>query len=138
MRVRNHIAAAALGALILLTACAPANNRSRPGVEARLGPPIALYDYYPDYFGNWRTGFRSWRPVTIYEYQGGYYARSMRGARPLQVYRSPSGYFLPPRDDDWRRTDRRFSSKKLPTPDDYHRARPRPSHGPSSHPQEFP
>lgn len=117
--------------LLLLAACASGYSRTAVAVNPRLGPPIALYGYYPDYFGDWHVGYRSWSPVTIYEYQGAYYGRNIRGARPLQVYRSPSGYFLPPRDDAWMRTERRFSVKKRPTPNDYDRARPRPPGKPS-------
>lgn len=127
-----RLAGPLLGAMLLTSACATGYTRTTLGVNARLGPPIEVYDYYPDYFGDWHTRWNGWAPVTIYEYQGAYYSRNIRGARPLQVYRTPSGYLLPPRDNDWARTDRRFSSKKRPTPDDYARARPRPAHTPPS------
>jgi hypothetical protein len=41
------------------------------------------------------------------------------------VYRNRSGYFLPPRDRDWSRAERRFDPRRRPTERDYRQARPR-------------
>jgi hypothetical protein len=125
MRATRGFMVSAISGLVLLTSCAP-SYQSGVGVTARYGPGIEFYDYSPRAFGDWRTSYRQWQPVVVYEYQGSYYGRNIRGARPVQIYRSPTGYFLPPRDQDWARTDRRFNDKKRPTDADYRRARQRP------------
>ena len=128
MKLPTWMALSALGGLLVASACAPGYGTTTVEVGARFGQPIELYGYSPDYFGDWRINYRQWTPVVIYEYNGVYYPRNVRGARAVMVYRSPSGYFLPPHDRDWARTDRRFNNKRRPTDADYGRARPRPGH----------
>jgi len=112
------------GALLVLSACAPAYRSGYGRVDyVRYGPGIDLYGYSPDVYGDWRYNYQRWSPVVIYEYDGSYYPNRFRRARPVEVYRGPSGYFLPPRDRDWARMDRRFDSRRLPNRRDYERAR---------------
>jgi len=115
-----------LGGLALLSGCVPsyASVRYDDGYYSRRY--VDLYDYSPDYYGDWRYNYRSWSPVIVYESGGRYYPRSFRGAREVQVYRNRSGYFLPPRDRDWDRADRRFDDRRRPNDSDYRRAMPRP------------
>ena len=128
-RIPTWLALPALGGLLLTSACEPgAYSTTSVTVGARFGAPIDLYYYSPDYYGDWRMGYRDWSPVVIYEYNGAYYPRNVRGARAVTVYRSSSGYFLPPRNQDWARSDKRFNNKRRPNDADYRRARPHPGH----------
>ena len=54
-----------LGALIAMPTRAPAQVSVRVG--ARLGPEISLSAYSPERHGDWRTNYRQWRPVTLYD-----------------------------------------------------------------------
>lgn len=112
-----------LGGLALLSGCVPsyASVRYDDGYYSRRY--VDLYDYSPDYYGDWRYNYRNWSPVVVYEYDGRYYPRRFRGSREVEVYRNRSGYFLPPRDRDWDRADRRFDQRRRPNQSDYSRAR---------------
>lgn len=114
-----------LGGLLLLSACVPSYARVDYGPDYYDRRWVDLYAYDPDYYGDWRYNYRSWSPVVIYEYDGRYYPHRLRGSRAVQVYRNRSGYFLPPRDRDWDRSDRRFDTRRRPNDSDYQRARPR-------------
>ena len=116
-----------LGGLVLLAGCAPSYARVEYGPRYYDRRYVDLYDYDSYYYGDWRSNYRRWSPVVIYEYDGRYYPNRLRGSRPVQVYRDRSGYFLPPRDRDWDRSDRRFDSRRRPNASDYQRARPRES-----------
>jgi hypothetical protein len=106
-----------------LAACATGAS-GQYGVSGQLGPEIGLYAYSQQQYGDWRTDYAQWRPVTLYSVNGVYYQRSMRGARPVQVYSRGNEYFLPPQDQAWVGHDRRYNYKHRPTADDYGRARP--------------
>jgi hypothetical protein len=120
-----------LGSVVMLSACVPSYASVGYGPDDYYGRDyygrrvVEIYDYSPGYYGDWRYNYRRWSPVVIYEYRGRYYPNRLRGARPLQVYRNRSGYFLPPRDRDWSRADRRFDPRRRPTDRDYRQARPR-------------
>ena len=120
-----------LASVVMLSACVPSYASVAYGPDDYYGRDsygrgvVEIYDYSPDYYGDWRYNYRSWSPVIIYEYNGRYYPNRFRDARPLQVYRDRSGYFLPPRDRDWSRAERRFDPRRRPTEEDYRRARPR-------------
>ena len=113
--------------LVLLAGCIPSYAEVGYGPRYYSRRYIDLYAYDPYYDGYWRDNYRRWSPVVIYEYGGRYYPNRLRGARPVQVYRNRSGYFLPPRDRDWDRADRRFDNRRRPNASDYQRARPRES-----------
>lgn len=113
----------ALAALALVTGCAPGYVATGVDVEARLGPGVALYQYDAIRDGEWRSSYRQWTPVVVYELNGTYYPTKVRGGRQVQVYRYQSSYFLPPRDQEWRKADRRYNTRKAPTDADYGRAR---------------
>jgi roadblock/LC7 domain-containing protein len=87
-------------------------------VDSRLGAEIELWDYSADRAGDWRTSYRRWTPVTIYEYHGHYYQHAIAGTRPVEVYRYGYEYFLPPGDAAWVGFDKRFDYKHRPTDDD--------------------
>jgi len=120
-----------LGGVVILSGCVPSYASVGYGPDDYYGRDydgrrvVEIYDYSPDYYGDWRYNYRRWSPVVIYESNGRYYRKRFRGARPLQVYRNRSGYFLPPRDRDWNRAERRFDPRRRPTEGDYRRARPR-------------
>ena len=110
-----------VGALIALPTRAPAQVR----VTARLGPEISLSAYSPAQHGDWRTNYRQWKPVTLYDVNGHYYQHSVRGARAVQVYRRGNEHFLPPQDQAWVGHDKRYNYKHQPSNDDYGRVQPR-------------
>lgn len=115
-----------LGALL----AAPQSGGAQTVVVQR-GTPVLVTQYAPDAFGDWRTSLTSWRPATLYTYDGKWYTRTTKDARPVMLYRSPSGvYFLPPQDAEWKnKKDKRFNYGRLPTADDYQRAMPPKSRG---------
>lgn len=111
-----------LGGLLVLSACYP--SYAEVGYGPRYyGRTVDIYDYDPYYYGDWRYSYRRWSPAYLYEYRGYYYPRSIHGGRRVQVYRNRSGYFLPPRDRDWSRAERRFDPRHRPNASDYDRAR---------------
>src|SRR5262245_56574317 len=112
-----------LGSLALLSGCLPSYARVDYGPGYYSRRYVDLYDYDPYYYGDWRYNYRRWSPVVIYEYDGRYYPYRYRGGRAVQVYRNRNGYFLPPRDRDWNRADRRFDTRRRPNESDYQRAR---------------
>ena len=112
-----------LGALMAMPTRAPAQVSVRIG--ARLGPEVSLNAYSQDRYGDWRTNYRQWRPVTLYDVNGHYYQHRVRGARAVQVYRRGNEHFLPPQDQAWVRHDRRYNYNRQPNNDDYGRVRPR-------------
>ena len=121
----RRIYIALVGLLLALGACGPAYTTSVGG-GMQTSASLDIYGYSADRYGDWHAGYRQWTPTTVYESNGQYYQNKVRGAREVQVYHSQSGYFMPPRDQEWSRTDTRFKAKKLPNDDDYGRARPRP------------
>jgi len=98
----------------------------QPVVDRRLGLEIGVLQYSPDRAGDWRTNARRWTPVTVYESNGRYYPNNVPGTRAVSMYRFQNEYFLPPRDQEWVNSDRRFNYKNQPTADDHGRARSRP------------
>ena len=126
MRFAMRRLIAGMGALALMTACAPSYRTNGASVGVQAGNGVDVYGYSPQAYGDWHTTYRQWTPTTVYEWNGRYYPTRIRGARQVQVYQTDRGYMMPPRDADFVRTDRRFNKKKLPTDDDYRRARPRP------------
>ena len=123
MRIIRLLALPLVAALVLAPRRAPA----QVNVTIRLGTPVMVTNYAPDYYGDWRTSYRQWKPVTVYYYQGHYYPKSVRGSRPVMIYRRGNENFLPPQDQAWaNRGDKRFNYKRAPTPDDYRQAAPPP------------
>lgn len=61
--------------------------------------------------------------MTICEYDGRYYRRSVRGARAIVVYSRNNEYFLPPPDREWVGKDKRYNYKRQPDDRDRGRAR---------------
>ncbi|HEU4988182.1 MAG TPA: hypothetical protein VFT41_00205 [Gemmatimonadaceae bacterium] len=109
-----------------LTQPAPARAQVSVGVAigAQLGPSLSIFAYSPARYGEWREHYRAWTPVEVYEVDGRYYHRRMRGARVVVVYEYHDQYFFPPRDDGWRGYDRRYDYDHRPLVVDYERARP--------------
>lgn len=123
MRLSTLAVLPLLGALFYAPAPAAAQGISiRFGT--RLGPQVNLTTYSADRYGDWRTGFRRWTPVTLYEVNGRYYRYQVRGARAILVYKYRNDYFLPPQDQGWRNHDRRYNYHRIPSDADYGRAQP--------------
>jgi len=99
---------------------------ARTTVDPRLGSEIGVLGYSAERAGDWRRNFRRWTPVTVYEVNGRYYPRNAVNARPVQIYRYRSEYFLPPNDEGWIRADKRFNYHHQPKDDDRRRVRNRP------------
>lgn len=106
------------GALAVTPRQAPA----QVSFNIRLGTPLVVTNYSPDAYGDWQTNYRSWRPTTVYSYNGQWYNHSVRGSRAVVVYRSQNSYFLPPQDQSWDNKDRRYNYRRRPTSDDYSHA----------------
>lgn len=123
MRIAPWITLPLLGALVLQPAPAAAQG-VRISFGARLGPEVRVYAYSPDRLGDWRANYVRWTPVTLYDINGHYYRRAVRGARPVLVYKYHNQYFLPPDDQGWRGRDHRYNYRRAPNQTDYGRARP--------------
>jgi roadblock/LC7 domain-containing protein len=124
MRIATFLTLPLLGALIALPAPAPAQVNVTIQFGARLGPEIGVFAYSPERHGDWRTNYRRWTPVTLYDVNGHYYRTAVRGARPVLLYTYNNEYFLPPQDRAWIGLDKRYNYPRQPTPVDYGRARP--------------
>jgi hypothetical protein len=109
---------------VALFVFAPTRARAQVRVTAHLGPALTINAYSPATEGDWHKNYHKWAPVTVYDYNGHYYSHSVRGARPVQIYRSGHRYFLPPQDQSWKGADKRYNYKRSPTDDDYRRAGP--------------
>lgn len=83
------------------------------------GNEVFLTDYSSDIHGEWRINYRKWQPVTLYNRNGRYFPTAVPGARAVAVYRWQNQYFLPPTDDQWRNSDRRYNYGRAPNQDDY-------------------
>jgi len=113
-----------LGALALAPQAAPA----QVSVTLHLGNPIVVTHYAPEVYGDWHTSYRTWRPVTVWYYDGHYYPRAVRGGRPVQIYQRGNERFLPPQDQGWaNRGDRRYNYNRRPNDEDYQHAAPPPA-----------
>ena len=125
MRVSFLATLPILGALALAVPTHQASAQISATIH--LGKPVVVTNYSPDTYGDWHTRYHSWRPTTVYYYNGQWYPRSVRGSRAVAVYRSGQSYFLPPRDKDWDNKDHRYNYRRRPTDDDYnHVSPPRP------------
>jgi hypothetical protein len=106
----------------VLAVATPRQAPAQVSINLRLGPPVVVTNYAPDVYGNWRTDYMSWHPVTVYYYEGQWYTRPIRQARPVVVYQYRNQYFLPPRDAGWVNQDRRYDYRRRPVDDDYNHA----------------
>lgn len=122
MRNKTLLSLSLVSALVALPSRASAQITISFG--ARLGPEIGVSAYAADRMGDWRTNYRRWTPVTLYDVNGHYYRTQVRGARPVLVYSYQNQYFLPPQDQGWNGSDRRYNYRRVPNQDDYGRARP--------------
>ena len=94
--------------------------------DPRLGQEIGVLGYSQERAGDWRTNYRRWTPVTVYEVRGHYFSKNAPGARAVAIYRYRNEYFLPPNDQEWVGRDRRFNYDRRPGNEDYGRVRERP------------
>src|ERR1019366_4577844 len=124
MRITSLLTLPLLGALIVAPARAPAQLNVTVRFGSRLGPEIGVFAYSPERQGDWRANSRLWTPVTLYDVNGHYYRSSVSGARAVVVYSYNNEYFLPPQDQAWVNSDRRYNYQRQPMPDDYGRNRP--------------
>jgi len=76
-------------------------QRSAAQVTVNLGRHISVSAYSPQRFGDWRTDYTYWRPVTVYYLDGVYYVREVPRARPVVVYYYRDRYFFAPRDREF-------------------------------------
>lgn len=87
------------------------------------GNEIVVTAYSPTTYGEWRSAYNRWETVTLYNLNGKFYPNQVAGARQVMVYRSQNQYFLPPQDQGWNNTDRRYDYRMRPNDDDYRTAR---------------
>ena len=116
----------AIALLVGAAAIVPRHAPAQISVSLHLGRPVVVTNYAPESYGDWRTGYRSWTPVTLYYYDGNWYPRAVRGGRAVVVYRTGGRYFLPPQDAGWDRHDRRYNYRRRPSVDDYNHVQPPP------------
>ena len=126
MHISRMMALPLLGAALLLPACRRGDGNPSVAATAEPGPSVDVYAYSADRDGDWHTNYKNWAPTTVYESNGTYYPNNVNGSRQVQVYHSPSGYVMPPRDKDVGTTDKRLNTKNMPSDADYSRAKARP------------
>src|ERR1043166_7645148 len=124
MRIATLLTVPLLAVLIVPPARASAQMNVNVSFGTRLGPEIPVYVYSPERRGDWRKNYRRWKPVTLYDVNGRYYRNHVRGARPVLVYIHENEYFLPPQDQAWKGSDKRYDYQRQPTDVDYGRAHP--------------
>ncbi len=95
-------------------------------IDPRLGAEVGVLGYSADRAGDWRRNARRWTPVTLYESNGRYYSKNAPGARAVAMYRYQNEYFLPPADQAWVGTDKRYNYNHQPNAQDRSRVRDRP------------
>lgn len=123
----------ALPLIGLLAVATPRPAPAQVSISVRFGPPVVVTDYAPEVYGDWRTDYIYWRPVTLYFFEGNWYPRPIRGARPVVVYRYRNEYFLPPRDQGWVNRDRRYNYRRRPIDVDYRHVKTPPRHDRGRH-----
>ena len=123
MRLPHVVAGLLLGVGLALPARAPAQVNLSLTLSQRLGPELSIFAYSAPDHGAWRTTYRQWTPVTVYVYEGHYYRKSVRGARPMVIYRRNNEYFMPPEDRSWVGSDKRYNYKRQPIEEDRGRAK---------------
>jgi hypothetical protein len=112
-----------VGAALLSGCLVPTHSTTEVGVVAQApGPGIVVFAYSSSLYGDWRSHYLGWTPVTIYYYGGHYYSRPVPRARRVVVYRRGADYFFPPRDRAWGGFDRRYDYRHAPTWRDHGRA----------------
>jgi hypothetical protein len=124
MRIVTLLTLLPLATLSTLSPRASAQANVTIQFGARLGPEIGVFAYSPQRHGDWRTNYRRWTPVTLYDINGHYYRNQVRGARPVVLYTYNNEYFLPPQDRAWIGFDKRYQYERQPASADYNRARP--------------
>jgi hypothetical protein len=122
MRITTLLTVPILAGLIALPTKAPAQLTITFGT--RLGPEVGVSAYQSERLGDWRSNYRQWTPVTLYDVNGRYYRNQVPGARPVLVYRFKDQYFWPPQDQGWNGADKRYDYRRRPNDTDYGRARP--------------
>jgi hypothetical protein len=124
MRIATLFTVPLLAVLIGPPTTTSAQTRISISFGTRLGPEVRLSAYSPERLGDWRSNYKRWTPVTLYDVNDHYYRSQVRGSRPVLVYMYKDEYFLPPQDQGWNGADKRYNYKRQPTPVDYGRARP--------------
>jgi len=123
MRITSLLALpllAGVTGLVASPSTAPAQQISI-SFGTRLGPEIRVYSYSQERLGEWRSNYRHWTPVTLYDVNGRYYRNNVRGARPVVVYQYNNQYFFPPQEQGWNGADRRYDYRRQPNQSDYGR-----------------
>ncbi len=129
MRITDLLTVPLAGILVVLPARAPAQAPVTVRFGAQLGPEIGVTGYAADQDGNWRTSYRHWTPVALYDVNGHYYRHPVPGARAVDVYSYHGGYFMPPEEKAWVGFDQRYNYRRRPNSRDYARERPYPATG---------
>ncbi len=123
MRISHVFAIAVLGAMVAAPVRAPAQVSIDVTIGRRLGPAISVFEYSSASYGNWRTSYRRWTPVTLYVVNDQFYRHSVKGARPVMVYERNNEYFMPPQERGWVGLDKRYNYQRQPNDQDRGRAR---------------
>lgn len=123
MRLSHAFAVAVLGAVVALPVRAPAQVSIDVTIGKQLGPAFAVFAYSSAAYGDWRTSYRQWTPVTIYVVNGQFYHHSVKGARAVMVYKHNNEYFLPPQEKEWVGVDKRYNYSRQPNDEDRGRAK---------------
>lgn len=133
MRKASVVTTMLVGALMAAPVRVPAQVQISVAVGARLGPPVAVFAYSSDRYGDWRRDYSRWTPVVIFEVNGRYYPHRVAGAREVIVYRYHDEYFMPPHDRAWIGVDRRYDYGHRPDDNDWKRAHPHGKGPPPGH-----
>ena len=68
MRIAKLMILPLLGALALM----PQQASAQVSVTLHLGTPLVVTHYSADVHGDWHTAYRTWKPTTVYAYNGQY------------------------------------------------------------------
>jgi hypothetical protein len=107
MRTATLLTVSLLAGLIALPTRASAQVSATITIGVRTGTPLIVSAYSPQEHGPWQQNYRTWTPVTLYEYDGHYYVVQVRDrhnhgvGRPVAMYRNRNGYFMAPTGPEW-------------------------------------
>jgi hypothetical protein len=127
----NRMRISALLSLAVLAGCMPMTHRpaqSSAGVEIgiQLGSERPVFRYSRERYGDWRSNYELWEPVTLFVIDARFFDREAGSARAVVVYRRKDEYFLPPQEKEWIGKDKRYDYKRRPKDEDYARIKVRP------------
>ena len=101
-------------------------RRHNVEVDVAVGSEHPVATYSRERYGEWRSNYEQWEPITLFVVNGRFFDRGGTSSRAVVVYRKNNEYFLPPQDKEWIGVDNRYDYKQRPLDEDYARVKTKP------------